>query len=538
MQRFDPSTGTLVAADWPDPFRPMVARWNQGGGGANAPGHSARVSFIDDLSDIPAVVLPPQPDILRLTTDARLLARTRDGLPAEATAAVGPPTTAAHLVVASPPSATVLLWLDLDEIRRVLLPSLVRKYFASDDVFDYQVTVRLRRDPSKVLFETEGASGEATRRHAASDGDLVVPMFRARMTELIGTRQAAVPRQSAPRGGGATSGSTEPHPQQAYAVSIMRYEAALTAPTNTIFALADAAGGWQLRLAHRSGSLEAAVQRLRTRNLAVSSTILGLLVISLGFVLVSTRRARRLASQQVEFVASVSHELRTPLSVIRSAGENLADGVVDAPDQVRRYGALVAEEGRKLGAMVDQVMEYAGMQSDQPRWQMAPVDLRAMVEEAAAGARRLPEARDATIDVEVEDGLPPLEGDRAALVRAVQNLVENALKYGQARRDSTTDSRQPWVGVRLFAAEGSVAIEVSDRGAGIEAGERRKIFEPFVRGRAAAARHVPGNGLGLSIVRRVAEGHGGTVDVSTNADGGASFTIVLRTQNDERRTTN
>ncbi len=61
-------------------------------------------------------------------------------------------------------------------------------------------------------------------------------------------------------------------------------------------------------------------------------------------MLVSTRRAQRTAAQQVEFVASVSHELRTPLAVIRSAGENLADGVVDSPEQVRRYGALVAEE--------------------------------------------------------------------------------------------------------------------------------------------------------------------------------------------------
>ena len=225
-------------------------------------------------------------------------------------------------------------------------------------------------------------------------------------------------------------------------ISVMRVEGTRQAPTRSaVIALSDASGGWLLRLSHRAGSLDAAVERLRRRNLAISSTILGLLAVSLGFVLVSTRRAQRLAAQQVEFVASVSHELRTPLTVIRSAGENLADGVVESPEQVRRYGALVAEESRKLGTMVEQVMEYAGMQSNEPRWQKAPVDVRAVVDDAVAGARRLPEARQACIEVTVEDDLPPIDADRAALVRAVQNLIENAVKYGTLARGTRASAK-------------------------------------------------------------------------------------------------
>jgi signal transduction histidine kinase len=298
-----------------------------------------------------------------------------------------------------------------------------------------------------------------------------------------------------------------------------------------VIAFNDASGRWLLRLVSRAGSLDLAVANLRRRNLAISSTILALLAVSVGFLLVSTRRAQRLAAQQVEFVASVSHELRTPLSVIRSAGENLADGIVEEREQVRRYGALIANEGRTLGTMVEQVMEYAGLQSDQPGWRKEPVDVRAVVDEAVAGARRAVDGADAAIETVVPEDLPRINGDRAALVRAVQNLVENALKYGVS-----PDGR--FVSVRVTGpapeAGAGLRIEVADRGPGVDAGERRRIFEPFVRGRAAAAARVAGNGLGLSIVRRVAEAHGGRVEVRSASGPGAVFTLVLGVGNDYR----
>ena len=559
LRRFDLSTRALVAADWPDAFRAARDRWaaepassNQvfgfvqqapnphvavgqlrSGTVAQGPDALAQLPrlqarlFADDLSDVPAIVVPNQPEVLRFDNGAMPTTPAAAGGQAQpATGDTSAPKpdaggtasfTAKRLVLQqSSTSPVVVAWLDLDEIRRVLLPSLVKRYFAADDVFDYQVSVILRRDPKTVLFESDRTPGAAaaSKDAARPQGDAVAPMFRMRLPDVLGAR---VPDSAS----------------KSYSINITRFEAATqSSPRNTVVMLSDSSGGWILRLVHRAGSLDAAVNRLRRRNLAISSSILGLLALSLGFVLVSTRRAQRLAAQQVEFVASVSHELRTPLSVIRSAGENLADGVVDSPEHVRRYGALVAEEGRKLGAMVEQVMEYAGMQSDEPRWRKEPVDLRAVVDDAVAGARRVPEARTAAVDVQCDDGLPVAVADRAALVRAVQNLVENAIKYGCAngRAEGDGESR---VAVRVSAERGpggtgtSVVIEVSDHGPGIEARERRRIFEPFVRGRAAAHSGVPGNGLGLSIVRRIVESHGGKVEVRGNAAGGATFRIVL-----------
>jgi signal transduction histidine kinase len=574
IRRFDPASRTLVEAEWPEALQPVRERWRSELARlppANAPQLPTRV-FIDDLSDVPAVLVPAQPTMVRLQAS-------------------------------SASSLVTVVWLDLDEIRRTLLPSLVRKYFASDDVFDYRLSVRLRRDPRTVLFDA--STGGAVQSSAGARGDKAdasVPMFRIRMGDILGSVQrslGAIPA-GAEKADGQYAGAGARGQQSSYSISVMRLEGAgpvqgvgrpqgVGSPQGAgrggaFIAVADSSGGWVLRLVHSAGSLDAAVEKLRRRNLVISSTIIGLLAVSLGFVLVSTRRAQRLAAQQVEFVASVSHELRTPLAVIRSAGENLADGVVETPEQVRRYGALVADEGRKLGAMVEQVMEFAGMQSEAPRWRMAPTDVRTVVDEAVAGARRLPEFAAARFDVAGPDAPLTVEADRAALVRAVQNLVENALKYGrggqaegpagggaagQAERDGggaagrgrdgggaagkggrdggdgdasgpAENGAGPRVWVRIAAEPGgpagrtpdagsrlSVVIEVADDGPGVEARERQRIFEPFVRGRAAIASGVSGNGLGLSIVRRVVEGHGGRVTVRNRPEGGAAFTIRL-----------
>ena len=133
----------------------------------------------------------------------------------------------------------------------------------------------------------------------------------------------------------------------------------------------------------------------RRRNLLVSSSVLALLGISVGFLVVTTRRAQELARQQMEFVAAVSHELRTPLAVIRSAADNLAEGVVHDDAQVRKYGELVRGEGRRLTEMVEQILELAGIHSGQRSFALRPVALDPLLQEVIrASSTLLDEAAD------------------------------------------------------------------------------------------------------------------------------------------------
>ena len=108
--------------------------------------------------------------------------------------------------------------------------------------------------------------------------------------------------------------------------------------------------------------------------------------LSVGFLVLSTRRAQDLARQQLEFVATVSHELRTPLAVIRSAADNLADGVVNDEARIRQYGQLVRREGLRLTDLVEQILEFAGLQSGQRTMTAGPVEIGKLLREVVATA--------------------------------------------------------------------------------------------------------------------------------------------------------
>lgn len=296
-------------------------------------------------------------------------------------------------------------------------------------------------------------------------------------------------------------------------------------------------GCWTIRVAHRAGSLDAAVAALRRRQMTVSFGVLALLGLTSGALAVAARRASRLGRQQLAFVAGVTHELRTPLSVIRAAGDNLAKRVVADGDGVVEYGRLIRSEGRRLSDMVENVLRLSrvgyGGESRAGAGPGEPLDAEDVVAAAVDECRSLCEERGVRVEVPLEVPLeidPRVEragpvlvtGDREALVCALRNLLVNAVKYGPegqtVRIEVTTGpASRPAVG-----RNGTVRFAVTDQGEGIPAAECDRVLEPFYRGESARGRGVPGAGLGLALVHQVAELHGGTVEID-----GATVALVL-----------
>ena len=206
---------------------------------------------------------------------------------------------------------------------------------------------------------------------------------------------------------------------------------------------------WKVLVQHSAGSLDAAVEHARRRNLVLSFGILGVLMASVALIVVNARRSERLAAQQMDFVATVSHELRTPLAVIRSAAQNLSAGVVHDERQAQRYGDLIEAEGRRLTDMVEQVLEYAGLSGNRRPVMARPIDVSAVVHDVVSTSAGLFDAEGFTVDVDVPADLPPVVADEGAIRRALHNLVTNALKYAADGRwlgisARATTSRGAW----------------------------------------------------------------------------------------------
>jgi len=280
--------------------------------------------------------------------------------------------------------------------------------------------------------------------------------------------------------------------------------------------------GWRLVVSHPSGSVGEAVARLRRRNLAIAGGIFFLLATSVGLVVSSAQRAERLAWQQVEFIAGVSHELRTPLTAIRSAGENLADGVITSDEAVRRYGSMIAGHGRRLSTIVQQVLDYAGGQArSEPSDQSLSVQelVKGAIEDCAEAIR----VKGVTVETRIPSDLPAIKGDAAALRRALRNVIENAVKYGGG---------EAWLRVAGVKEQRSgkqfVRLTVEDRGMGFDDSEASVLFEPFYRSRRVVASPIPGTGLGLTIVKRIIDDHHGRVRISSrNGEPGTIVTLSL-----------
>jgi signal transduction histidine kinase len=278
---------------------------------------------------------------------------------------------------------------------------------------------------------------------------------------------------------------------------------------------------WQLVVKHRAGSLEYAVEQVRRRNLAMSFSILLVLGAGLMTLVISSQRAHTLGRLQMEFAAGVSHELRTPLAVIRSAAHNLRSGIVRDKEHVEQYASIVQEEARRLSDMVEEVLLYSETQSGRRKYTLEPIDVNEVIDRAITNLSPAIDLKQCELTTRIDPDLPPAKADGAALTQCVQNLLSNAFKYG--KNGNTT---QIEVVAGKDRSSNEIRLSVIDHGPGIDGVDQRQLFDAFYRGRNVGS-NVPGNGLGLHLVKRIMVAQGGRVTFSPAPHGGASFTLHI-----------
>jgi signal transduction histidine kinase len=232
----------------------------------------------------------------------------------------------------------------------------------------------------------------------------------------------------------------------------------------------------------------------------------------------------QLAELQMEFVASVSHELRTPLAVIRSAADNLADGVIRDHQAMRKYGGILQHQSRSMSELVDQILLFASTEDRSNRYVVAPVPVEKIIDAAVADTETVVRGAGFTLDLEVDPGLPHVMGDLGGISQCLQNLIGNAVKYGGDDRKVTLRAVSS---NGNHGAPGELRIVVADRGIGIDSSEIGYIFDPFYRSPRVQAAQIHGTGLGLSLAKRIAESMGGRLTVVSQLSAGSTFTLHL-----------
>jgi signal transduction histidine kinase len=272
---------------------------------------------------------------------------------------------------------------------------------------------------------------------------------------------------------------------------------------------------WTARVSPARGSALLAVTTGASRtfmliSLAAFATFIGLAV---------TARAAKasvdLAEMKSEFVSTVTHEFKTPLALIRLVSETLAMGRYTSPGTIGDYARLLSLESDRLTRLVDNLLTYARISDLRQVYAFEPMELADLIEDALESFQPRLAQLDVKLELDLPPSLPQARADRTAMLKVVDNVVDNALKYA-------ADGKHLRISAR---ANGSLLhIEVTDRGPGISPEESAHVFEKFFRGRHAPA---GGSGLGLTIAQRIVHDHGGHITFSSVPGRGTTVDVAL-----------
>ena len=283
---------------------------------------------------------------------------------------------------------------------------------------------------------------------------------------------------------------------------------------------------WVLEAVHRAGSLAAVIRAETIRDTILSIGIYSLLAGAFLLLAGGMRRQQDFVERQNEFIASITHELKTPIAVIRAAADNLADGVVRDPARTAKYGGTIKRESGRLSDMIDRLLAYARV-GDGSQWNFETIDIRPLTTRLVNGYRAELESAHFEVDLAMPEIPVVISGDTVALEFALGNLISNALKHAREGLYLGIDVRIERSEQEAPPKGGWAVISVSDRGTGVARRERKLVFEAFYRGVAARQTQVPGSGIGLVLVRRVAEAHGGTIRLEKTGESGSTFVIRI-----------
>lgn len=273
---------------------------------------------------------------------------------------------------------------------------------------------------------------------------------------------------------------------------------------------------WRLQVApSAAGELQAKGRTSRFNQVALIGLSFAIIMIAVVFLLLAADKERRLASLKSDFIATVSHELKTPLSVIRMFGEMLLTGRVPDTSKRQEYLEIICSETERLSGLIENVLDFAALERGRRNYEMREHDVSDIAGRAIEALHYRFERESARVElVRVGESALGLVDEQAILLVAV-NLLDNAMKYA------------PGTPVEMIVetTADEIQLRVRDHGPGIPPADLKRVFDRFYRTRGSE--RARGSGIGLAIVKRIAEEHDGRAWAQNADDGGALVAIAI-----------
>jgi len=235
--------------------------------------------------------------------------------------------------------------------------------------------------------------------------------------------------------------------------------------------------------------------------------------------LIDRNEARAAEQMRVDFVANASHELRTPLSTVIGYSETLRESDAGMDDETRaKFLAVVHDEARRMQRVVEDLISLSRIEAEKFTTPTEPVDIAPMIDVAVESAARMAADRGSKLKCNVASDLPPISADRGQILQVLDNLITNALRYGEPGTPVSITARLDG---------GMVHVEVADKGEGIPPEHIPRLTERFYRVDTSRSRGLGGTGLGLSIVKHIVERHRGRLTIESVVGKGTTIHVLL-----------
>ncbi|MCA9582173.1 MAG: HAMP domain-containing histidine kinase, partial [Myxococcales bacterium] len=273
---------------------------------------------------------------------------------------------------------------------------------------------------------------------------------------------------------------------------------------------------WRLQVApEQAPLLEKQSKTKRRTEFGLIATAFVIILLGVLFILYAADQERRFNALKSEFIANVSHELKTPLSVIRMFSEMLLTGRVKDQRKAEQYFGIISRESERLSALIENVLDFDALERGKQKYELKEGNLTEVIARAVDTFRYRVEQEGTKIEFVPGDHPTIVHLDEQAILLAVINLLDNAVKYGKGSR----------VRILIEERDDRVDVVVADSGPGIPKEDLKKIFNRFYRARGHDG--VRGSGIGLALVRHIAEAHGGKAWAKNSREGGAIVAFSL-----------